>query len=51
MYQVSTQPTSAHFLPCRGDEGEEEEDGGDDEDKEEAPSSFLIEVVKKRIKD
>ena len=29
---------------------EEEEDGGDDEDKE-APSSFLIEVVKKRIKD
>ena len=50
MYQVSTQPTSAHFLPCRGDEEEEEEDGGDDEDKE-APSSFLIEVVKKRIKD
>ena len=29
---------------------EEEEDGGDDEDKE-APSSFLIEVVKKRIED
>ena len=50
MYQVSTQPTSAHFLPCRGDEEEEEEDGGDDEDKE-APSSFLIEVVKKRIED
>ena len=50
MYQVSTQPTSAHFLPCRGDEEEEEEDGGDDEDKE-APSSFLIEVVKKRLKD
>ena len=49
MYQVSTQPTSAHFLPCRGDEGEEEEDGGDDEDKE-APSSFL-EGMKRRIED
>ena len=49
MYQVSTQPTSAHFLPCRGDEGEEEEDGGDDEDKE-ASSSFL-EGMKRRIED
>ena len=48
MYQVSTQPTSAHILPCRGDEEEEEEDG-DDED-EEAPSSFL-EGMKRRIED
>ena len=48
MYQVSTQPTSAHFLPCRGDEGKEEEDGGD-EDKE-APSSFL-EGMKRGIED
>ena len=48
MYQVSTQPTSAHFLPCRGDEEEEEEDG-DDED-EEAPSSFL-EGMKRGIED
>ena len=48
MYQVSTQPTSAHFLPCRGDEEDEEEDGGDED--EEAPSSFL-EGMKRRIED